>query len=113
MDEAKERWVRPTYWGGIGCSCDDGHCCRTCRRDIGDNPKCAVCGNDDICNDNLCDHPCCRHASEFRVVERLEIIVPTLHRKLTVALGDELLRRIADYLRDEPFVYGRIVSERP
>ena len=116
LDEANRRWVRPTYWGGLGCSCDDGHCCRTCRRGRGLDgmlPKCAVCGNTDICKLALCAHPCCRHANEFRVVERLEIIVPTLHRKLTVALGDELLRRIADYLRDEPFVYGRIVSERP
>ena len=64
LDERACRWVRPTYWGGIGCSCDDGHCCRTCRRGDPNSPnKCAICGNGDICKANLCNHPCCAQAS--------------------------------------------------
>ena len=108
MDERTCRWVRPTYWGGIGCSCDDGHCCRTCRRGDPNSPnKCAICGNDDICKANLCNHPCCAQASPERVAERVKFIVPTLHRKLTVALGNEVLNLSAGWIVEEPFAYGR------
>ena len=25
---AARAWRKPNYWGGVGCSCDDGYCCR-------------------------------------------------------------------------------------
>ena len=106
-------WIRSNYWGGVGCSCNDGDCCRRCPRLLPSYDRCEICGNNHLCGTNRCFHLCCAQASPERVVERLEFIVRTLHRKLTVALGDELLTMIAGWLVDEPFAYGVRVRGRP
>ena len=105
---APRSWVRPNYWGGVGCSCDDGHCCRRCPNRIRFHYRCRACGNNEDCRASLCRHPCCAQVSPERVVERLAILYPPLHQELTEALEYRwnIINNIAGYIVDEPFAYG-------
>ena len=98
---APRSWQRPNYWGGVGCSCDDGHCCRKCPVNL--YYRCRGCGNNEDCRSSRCGHPCCAQVSPEHVVKQLKRL--RFHRRLTEMLTDDVINNIAGWLVDEPFAY--------
>ncbi len=101
---APRSWQKPNYWGGVGCSCDGGHCCRRCPNRVRSRSRCRGCGNNEACRASRCGHPCCAQASPERVVQGLKRL--HFHGRLTEKLTDDVINNIAGWLVDEPFAYG-------
>ena len=102
LDEGNRRWVLPNYWGGLGCSCNDGYCCRMCPHGYHTGPRiCPTCGCHGSCRCSNCEHTCCEQVSPRRVVKRLREVLSkkdVLYRRL----GEEMLLKIAEFIITEP-----------
>ena len=98
-------WVEPTYWGGLGCSCLEGRCCRMCPhgyqlggRRLGES--CFLCGDVGECRTSNCAHPCCKQVSPKHVVKRLRKL--SKRDVLGGVLGSNMLLKIAEFIINYP-----------
>jgi hypothetical protein len=95
-------WLRPEYWGGLGCSCNNGYCCRLCAHGKQLGPGlCRKCGTNESCRRGNCGHPCCTQVSPGHVQQRLRKLFPPLHLRLRYS-KERMLHRIAEYIVNEP-----------
>ena len=95
-------WVKPDYWGGLGCSCNDGRCCRMCPHGFQSGPgRCYCCGNTGCCRCSNCEHPCCQQVSPRHVVKRLQKVL-SKGDVLGGVLGSAMLLKIAEFIIDGP-----------
>ena len=96
------RWVKPDYWGGLGCSCDDGRCCRMCPHGFQSGPgRCYCCGKTGCCRCSNCEHPCCQQVSPEHVVKRLQKVL-SKEDVLGGVLGVNMLHKIAEFIITYP-----------
>ena len=96
-------WVKPDFWGGLGCCCEFGYCCRMCPHGYNTGPRgCFWCGHHGCCRRSNCSHPCCEQVSPRHVVKRLKTVLSKPPDLLGERLGDEVLQKIAEFIIDEP-----------
>ena len=102
-DDDRAKWRDPQYWGGLGCSCNEGYCCRLCPhgKQLG-HRRCRTCGTNGSCRSGNCGHPCCTQVSPGHVQKRLRKLFPPLHLRLRYS-KERMLHRIAEYIVNEPF----------
>ena len=97
------RWCKPEWWGGLGCSCNVGRCCRMCPHGYQFRPGlCFWCGNNECCRWwSNCGHPCCQQVSPKHVVKRLQEVL-SKGDVLGGVLGPNMLLKIAEFIITYP-----------